>query len=136
VTNQSDAAVIHIAEGEVREIEMPIREVARPRPVHFIAIGLDGKPMKTIYIQLEDLRHRGDAESYVNVDLDSEGGGTLNIYAGYSYHLHGSHFVSYGNDWCSKPIVIPSGTEPVDVRFVMDHKDANCQIDEIDKLHK
>jgi hypothetical protein len=136
VTNQRDATIIHIAAGEVRKIELPLRDVARPRPVHFIAIGLDGKPMKTIYIQLEDLRHPGDAESYLNVDLDSNGAGTLNIYAGYSYHLHGSHWVSYGNDWCSKPVSIPAGSDPVTVKFVMDHKDANCQIDEIDKLRK
>jgi hypothetical protein len=136
VTNERDATVIHVVEGEVRELEIPVRELARPRLVHFTATGLDGKPMKTIYIQLEDLRHPGDASSYVNVDLDTDGSGTLNIYAGYSYHLHGSHWVSYGNDWCSKPVPIPAGNEPVTVRFVMDHKDANCQIDEIDKLRK
>jgi hypothetical protein len=136
VTNQLDATIIHISEGEVRELELPIRELARPRLVHFIAIGLDGKPMKTIYIQLEDLRHPGDAESYVNVDLDAEGAGTLNVYEGYTYHLHGSHWVSYGNDWCSKPVLIPAGINPVNVTFVMDHKDANCQIDEIDRLRK
>jgi hypothetical protein len=49
---------------------------------------------------------------------------------------HASHCVSYGNDWCSKPVLITAGTEPVEVRFVMDHKEANCEIDEIDGLRK
>ncbi len=134
MTNKKDATVIHIKEGEVREIEFTIREVAQPRTVHFVAIGLDGKPLKAIYVQLEDLRDPGDAESYANVDLDANGSGTLTIYAGYSYHLHGSHWVSYGNDWCSKPVMIPAGTEPVNVRFVMNRKDISCEIREIDKL--
>jgi hypothetical protein len=136
VTDQKDAIVVSVGLGEVRELELPVREIAKPRAVHFVATGLDGKPMKAIYIQLEDLRHPGDAGSYVNVDLDQKGAGTLIVYAGYSYHLHGSHWVSYGNDWCSKPVLINAGTEPVEVRFVMDHKEANCQIDEIDGLTK
>jgi hypothetical protein len=136
VTNQKDASVVHVDLAEVKELELPVREIAKPRSVHFVAIGLDGKPMKTIYIQLEDLRHPGDAGSYVNVDLDAKGAGTLTVYAGYSYHLHGSHWASYGNDWCSKPVEISAGTEPLDVRFVMDRKKANCQIDEIDGLNK
>ena len=132
VTVQKNARVVNIRLGEVKELELPIREIAKPRSVHFVATGLDEKPMKSIYIQLEDLRHPGDAASYVNVDLDHNGAGRLTIYAGYSYHLHGSHGVSYGNDWCSKPVLINAGTEPVEVRFIMDHKSANCQIDEID----
>ena len=135
VTVQKEARLVNIRLGEVKELELPVLEIAKPRSVHFVALGLDEKPMKSIYIQLEDLRHPGDAASYVNVDLDHTGAGTLIIYAGYSYHLHGSHWVSYGNDWCSKPVPINSGTEPVEVRFIMDHKNANCQIDEIDRLN-
>jgi hypothetical protein len=136
VTNQKDASVVSVGLGEIKELELPVREIAKPRTVHFVATGLDGRPMKAIYIQLEDLRHPGDAGSYVNVDLDDNGAGALIVYAGYSYHLHGSHWVSFGNYWCSKPILINAGTEPVEVRFVMDHKEANCQIDEIDGLRK
>ena len=136
VTNQKDASVVSVGLAEVRELELPIREIAKPRPVHFVAIGLDGKPMKTIYIQLEDLRHPGDAGSYVNVDLDDNGRGTLIVYAGYSYHLHGSHYVGNGKDWCSKPVLINAGTEPVEVRFVIERMEANCEIDEIDGLRK
>jgi hypothetical protein len=88
--------------------------------------------MSKIYIQLEDLRHPGDASSYVNADLDEKGAGTLTIYAGYSYHLHGSHWVNYGNDWCSKPVAVPAGTEPVEARFVMYRKDVSCVISETD----
>lgn len=132
VTDQKNATVVSVGLGEVKDLELPIREIARPRKVHFIAIGLDGKPLKSIYVQLEDLRHPGDAASYVNVDLDHHGAGTLSVYAGYSYHLHGSHWVSYMNDWCAKPISIPAGTQPVEVKFVMDRKEANCSIDEID----
>jgi hypothetical protein len=85
---------------------------------------------------LEDLRHPGDAASYVNVDLDKNGNGTMKIFAGYSYHLHGSHWVSYQNDWCAKRVEIPAGTEAVDVRFDMDHKADNCDIYDIDHLKR
>ncbi|HET6930841.1 MAG TPA: carboxypeptidase-like regulatory domain-containing protein [Candidatus Acidoferrum sp.] len=136
VTDQKKASVVSIGLGEVKELELPVIEIAKPRQVHFIAIGLDGKPLKSIYVQLEDLRHPGDASSYVNVDLDRNGAGMLTIYAGYSYHLHGSHWVSYMNDWCARPVSIAAGTEPAEVKFVMDHKEANCSIDEIDGLRK
>jgi hypothetical protein len=136
VTNQKNATVVSVGLGEVKELELSVTEIANPRQVHFVAIGLDGKPLKSIYVQLEDLRHPGDASSYVNINLDQNGAGMLTIYAGYSYHLHGSHWVSYMNDWCAKPVSIPEGTEPVEVKFVMDHKEANCSIDEIDGLRK
>jgi hypothetical protein len=135
-TTQRKAKVVHIREGEVRKLELRLPEIAKTRAVYFVAIGLDGKPMRKIYVQLEDLRHPGDASSYVNVDLDENGAGTLNVYAGYPYHLHGSHWVSYGNDWCSKPVDIPAGNEAVETRFVMDHSAGNCQIDEIDGLKR
>jgi hypothetical protein len=136
VANPKAASIVHLEEGEIKNLELPLPEVAKPRVVHFVAIGLDGKPLNKIHIQLEDLRHPGDAASYVNVDLDSNGAGTMVVYSGYSYHLHGSHWVSYGNDWCSKPVVIPAGTKPVEVKFVMDRKDASCEITEIDGSRK
>jgi hypothetical protein len=135
-TSRISATVIHVNQGEAKEIELPIKEVAAERTVHFVAIGLDGKPLKTIYIQLEDLRHPGDAASYVNVDLDKDGAGTMNVFAGYAYHLHGSHWVSYLNDWCAKPVNIPAGVEPVEARFEMVSKSQNCDIYEIDHLKR
>ena len=92
--------------------------------------------MKKIYIQLEDLRHPGDAASYVNVDLDLTGAGTITIYSGYAYHLHGSHWVGYQNDWCAKPVVIPEGTGPIEARFEMNRKAGNCDFYEIDRLKR
>jgi hypothetical protein len=56
--------------------------------------------MKAIYVQLEDMRPPGDAASYVNVDLDDNGLGTLTVCAGYAYHLQGSHWAGSGNNWC------------------------------------
>ena len=136
VTRQDEATIVHLNEGEVKELELPLAQLATPRKVHFTAIGLDGKPLRKIYIQLEDLRHPGDASSYVNVDLNAKGEGAMTIYAGYSYHLHGSHWVRYGEDWCAKPVIIPSGTESVETRFIFDHKDADCQMNEIDARDK
>jgi hypothetical protein len=136
VTRHEAAGVVHLEEGQVRELELIVPEVAKPRTVNFVAIGLDGKPLRKIYIQREDLRHPGDAASYVNVDLDPSGAGSLIVYAGYEYHLHASHWVSHGNDWCAKPVKISAGTRPVHVRFVMDHKDENCDLQEIDGLRK
>jgi hypothetical protein len=136
VANPRAASIVHVQEGEVKELELPLPELAKPRLVHFVAIGLDGKPLRNIYIQLEDLRHPGDAASYVNVDLDENGAGEMTIYSGYSYHLHGSHWVSYGNDWCSKAVVVPEGTAPVKAKFVMYRKDANCEIADTDGPRK
>jgi hypothetical protein len=132
VANPKAASIVHLQEGEIKELELPLPEVAKPRLVHFVAIGLDGKPLRKIYIQLEDLRHPGEAASYVNVDLDENGAGTMTIYSGYSYHLHGSHWVSYGNDWCSKAVAVPEGIAPVEAKFVMYRKDANCEIADTD----
>ena len=136
VTDKNKATIVRVQKQDVKELELKLPEVAKPRTVHFVATGLDGRSMSKIYIQIEDLRHPGDASSYVNVDLDEKGAGTLTIYAGYSYHLHGSHWVSYGNDWCSKPVVIPAGTAPVDARFVMYRKDVSCVISETDNQRK
>lgn len=136
VTDKVAAKIVHVAEGEVKELELPLHDFAKPRTVHFVAIGLDGKPMRKIYIQLEDLRHPGDAANYVNVDLDQNGAGTMTIYSGYAYHLHGSHWVSYQNDWCAKPVVIPEGIGPVKTRFEMNRKSDNCDIYEIDGLKR
>jgi hypothetical protein len=132
VTNRASAEIVHVNQGDVRELELRLPEVAKPRNVRFTAVGLDGSPLREIYIQLEDLRFPGYASSHENVDLDERGEGSLTIYAGYSYHLHASHWVSYGNDWCSKPVVVPSGTEPLSIQFVMDHSETNCDLAEID----
>lgn len=132
VTTRKSARVVRVRRGEIKQLELVLSEVAKLRTVHFVAVGLDGKPLRKIYIQMEDLRHPGAAASYVNVDLDEKGAGALTIYSGYSYHLHGSHYVSFQNDWCSEPVVIPAGTQPVEARFVMDRKAANCDIRGID----
>jgi len=132
VTSQHEASIVHVNEGEVKELELALPQLATARKVHFTATGLDGKPLRKIYVQLEDLRHPGDASSYVNVDLNARGEGTMTIYAGYSYHLHGSHWVRYGEDWCTKPVVVPAGSEPFEARFIVDHKEADCRIEEID----
>lgn len=136
VTSQKAASIVHVKQGEIKELEFPLVEIAKPRTVHFVAIGLDGKPLEAIYIQLEDLRHPGDAGSYVNVALDHDGVGVMTVFSGFSYHLHGSHWVGYGNDWCSKPVLVPAGTQPLEVRFLMNRKAGNCEIAEIDALEK
>ncbi len=136
VTKQSAATIVHVANGETKELELPLSIFATPRSVHFTATGLDGKPLRTIYVQLEDLRHPGDAASYVNVDLDEKGSGSLmTIYSEYSYHLHGSHWVG-GQDWCAKPVVIPKGTKAVEANFIMDREARNCDIYEMDGLKR
>jgi len=135
VISQKAAHIIHLDEGQIKEVELPLPELAVPRTVHFVAIGLDGKPMKHIYIQREDLRHLGDAASYVNVDLDENGAGSMIVYAGFAYHLHGSEF--RGNrDWCAKPVVISPGTESISVRFVMNRTSDNCNLVEVDRATK
>lgn len=134
VTRKEAAGIVHLEEGEVKELELHLPELAKPRQVSFVAIGVDGKPMSKIYIQREDLRHPGDAASYVNVDLDAKGAGTMTVYSGFSYHLHASQSLRTGKYWCAPPVLIPAGTKPVQVRFVMNQTNSICDLKEIDRL--
>ncbi len=136
VTSQEAASIVHLDEGDVRELDIPLPEMAKPRKVSFVAIGLDGKPLRAVYVQLEDLRHPGDAASYVNVSLDKDGKGEMTVYAGYAYHLHASHWVKTGTDWCAKPVSIPAGEKPLNVRFIMVSKSEDCDLEEIDGVRR
>jgi hypothetical protein len=131
VTDKAAATIVHITEGEVKELELPINDLAKPRTVHVVTTGLGGK---LIHIQLEDLRNPGNAAVEEPVLLDPNGVGTLTIYSGYSYHLH-----TWGEDsarWCSNTVVIPDGTGPVEARIEIDHHADGCEISEIDGLKK
>jgi len=119
VLKRSEAQVIHIEEGEVKQLDLKIHDLAKPRTVQFVATGADGKPLKTVYIQTEDLRHPGDAVSYVNVDLDAQGAGTMVVYEGFNYHLHASHYAG-NKDMCAKPVVIPDGAGSLQAQFHLD----------------
>jgi hypothetical protein len=136
LTRKESASVVHVEEGDIKEVELALPEIAQPRSVSVLAIGPDGKPMRTLYVQLEDLRHPGDAASYQNIDLDPNGSGTINVYAGYSYHLHASHWEGYREDWCFEPVIIQAGTLPTEVRFLFAHKSDNCDLVEMDRSRK
>jgi hypothetical protein len=132
VTLKNAAQVVHLSQGQVKDLELVIPQIAEPRQIRFTALGPNGKPMRKVYIQLEDLRIPGDAASYVNVELDDKGRGELTVYSGYSYHLHASHFISNREDWCAKPVLIPAGSKPLTVKFVMESKSDGCSIREMD----
>jgi hypothetical protein len=122
VTDKKAARVVHLEPGEVKYIELPVPKFAQERLVHIVAMGLDGKPLPKVRMQREDLQHPGDAiNSTVDVDLDANGAGTMNVYAGITYHLHASYFVGYRHTWCAAPVLIPAGSEAVEARFVMNH---------------
>jgi hypothetical protein len=136
VANQGSATWVHVSDGEIKNLDIPLPVVAAPRAVHFVAIGLDGKPMRKINIQLEDLSHPAQAASHVDIDLDENGAGTVMVYSGYSYDLHGSQWLNSESHGCSKLVMIPAGTEPVNVRIVMDQGTDSCQIRKTDGLNK
>lgn len=92
--------------------------------------------MRKINIQLEDLSHPAQAASHVDIDLDENGAGTVKVYSGYSYDLNGSQWLNSEDHWCSKPVVIPAGTEAVNVRIVVDQGTDSCQIRKTDGLNK
>jgi hypothetical protein len=126
VTDIKAARVVHIEEGETKEIEFPLPDFAEKRVVRFVAIGLDGKPLRKVRVQSEDLQHPGDSmNSLVVVDLDTNGAGTMNIYSGFTYHLHASasSVSSRRTTWCAAPVLVSAGSGPVDIRFVMDRSD-------------
>ncbi len=122
VTDKKSAKVVHLEPGEVKEIELPVPKFAQERLVHIVAIGMDGKPLRKVRVQREDLRFHGDAtNSTVDVDLDANGAGKMTVYAGITYHLHASYFVRSRNTECSAPVLVPAGSETVQARFVMNH---------------
>jgi hypothetical protein len=137
VSTQKAAGIVHVAEGEAKELEMSITETSVPRKVFFEAIGLDGKPMRALSIDLEDLQHPGEAPGQMDVFMD-DGSGILIVSAGHAYHLHAHRGTNNGTetDWCSKPVTITAGTASVRVRFVMDHEAATCDIAAIDAAAK
>jgi hypothetical protein len=123
VTDKKAAKIVHIEEGETKYIEFPPPAFAAQRTVHLVAIGPDGKPLSKVRVQREDLQHPGDSmNSMDNVNLDASGAGTTFIYSGIAYHLHATAFLDR-TTWCSAPAVISAGSDPVDVRFVMDRSD-------------
>jgi hypothetical protein len=132
VTLKNAAQVVYLSEGQVKELELVLPQVAEPRQIRLRALGPNGKPMRKVYIQLEDLRIPGDAASYVNVDLDDSGRGELTVYSGYSYHLHANQFISNREHRCAKPVLIPAGSEPLAVKVVMESKSDVCSISKMD----
>jgi hypothetical protein len=133
VTDKASASIVHIEEGEVKELELRIPEVAKERVVRFTAFGLDGKPLRRLYVQLEDLRHPGDAASYVNIDLDENGASSLKVFSGYSCHLHASLWIGSRN-FCSRPAEIPAGNDPAEAQFRLELAGSDCEISAIDGL--
>ena len=128
VTDKKAARVVHLDEGETKYIEFPPPEFAAKRTVKLVAIGLDGRPLSKVRVQREDLQHPGDAiNSTVDVDLDANGSGTMEIYAGIAYHLHASYVWLYREEWCAAPVTVSAGSKPIEVRFVMDR---NNNVDE------
>lgn len=129
VTDKRAAGVVHLEPGEVKYIELPVPKFAQERLVRIVAIGPDGTPLRKVQVQREDLQHPGDAiNSLVDVNLDATGAGTMNVYAGITYHLHASAWsvTSRTTTWCAAPVLVPAGSEPVDVRFVLDRSDTEA----------
>ena len=77
VTNKKDASVVSVGLGKVRELELRIDEVAKPRSVHFVAIRLRRETNEGYLCAVGRPAPPGDAASYVNVDLGHDGVGTL-----------------------------------------------------------
>jgi hypothetical protein len=72
----------------------------------------------------------------------------MNIYSGFTYRLHATDVWLYRTTWCAEPVLVPAGSEPVEVRFVMDRSDSlderfamgrtysTCDIVQVDKAIK
>ena len=149
VTDKKAARVIHLKPGEVKHIELPVPKFAKKRVVQIVAIGMDGKPLRKLRVQREDLQHPGDAiNSTVDVDLDENGLGTMYVFAGITYHLHASYIWLHRSNWCAAPVLVLAGSEPVQVRVIMDTVDnfdeqmangnthASCAIGAMDMIKK
>jgi hypothetical protein len=146
VTGKKAAHVVHLDEGETKYIEFPPPEFATKRTVHLVAIGSDGKPLPKVRVTLEDLQHPGNMfNDMVDVDLDANGAGTIDVYAGVAYHLHASYNGPTRTTWCASPVIVAPGSKSLQLRFVMDRSDSfekrqaegrfddNCAIGMVDR---
>jgi hypothetical protein len=131
VLGKTAAAIVHVQEGEAKDVELLLPPIPAPRKVQFEAVDRDGRPMRAIRLELEDLRRPGEMESENGFGLDAAGEGFALISPGYSYHLHAG---SENNHpvWCSKPVLIAAGATPVRARFVMDRSGDDCDLEKID----
>ena len=149
VTDKKAARVIHLEPGEVKSIEFPAPKFAPKRLVRIEAMGLDGKPLRKLRVQREDLQYPGDAtNSIVDVDLDENGVGTMYVFAGITYHLHPTYVWLRRTTWCAAPVLVSAGSEPMQMHIVMDTADnfdeqvangnvhASCAIGAMDKGKK
>jgi len=131
VLGKTAAAIVHVEEGQSKDVDLLLPAMPAPRKVQFVAVGGDGRPMPVIKIDLEDLRRPGEMESEVNMRLDAGGEGFVMISTGYSYRLHASTSRT-GGQVCSKPVEIEAGATLVRTRFVMDRKGDDCDFEKVD----
>ncbi len=124
VTDKTKARVVHIEEGETKYVEMPEPVLAQKRTIQIQAVGVDGKPLSKIRVQLEDLQHPGDSmNSTADATLDANGSGTISVYSGITYHLHASSLGEWRRVQCAEAVTVQAGSDPISVRFVMDRVD-------------
>jgi hypothetical protein len=131
VLGKTAAAIVHVQLGESKDVELFLPPVPAPRKVQIVAVDRDGRPMRAIRLELEDMRRPGEMESENGFGLDAAGEGFALISPGYSYHLHASSENSHPV-WCSKPVLIAAGATPVRARFVLDRTGDDCDLEKID----
>jgi hypothetical protein len=132
VPGKTAAAIVHLEEGQSKDVDLLLPAIGAPRKVQFVAVDGNGRPMRAVKVELEDMRRPGEMESEVSFGLDADGGGFVMISPGYSYQLHASTSPTSGQALCSKPVQIAAGTTPVHARFVMDRTGADCDLEKID----
>ena len=134
VLSKTAAAIVHVEEGQSKNVELLMPPTPAPRKVQFVAVDRDGRPMRVIKIQLEDMRRPGEIASEVSMGLDAHGEGFVMISSGYANRLHVRSDTLPTNDqgWCSKPLQIAAGATLVRARFVVDRNGDDCDLEKID----
>jgi len=124
---RENATVVHVALGEVQEVDLKLPAVSPTRPLQVIAVDGAGKPVNKTSVEIENLSDPAKSVNYVPVDLDPNGGATLNVYADFSYRLRAGAWSDARTHWCSKAVSIAAGHEAANVSFVLDQKTDSCE---------
>jgi hypothetical protein len=89
--DQTNATIVHVAEGEVKDLEIALPAVPALRTLRVSASGLDGKPLAArLWLQIQDMTNPNGAASFLTIDVNPSGDGQVSIYAGDSYRVRAS----------------------------------------------
>jgi hypothetical protein len=126
VTKRETASVIHVNEGDTREIEFRVGDLELPRTISISVVLHDGTPAKGAYAYLEDLDHPGGRVGSGVTPVLPDGSQNLTGFVGRKYRVHAVLHKGVDNELCAAPVSVPMGGERVHLKVVVSVKSKYC----------